>query len=236
MVLADDNFATIVAAVEEGRGVYANIRKTLQYLLAGNVGELALMMAALAAGLPAPLLPIHLLWINLVTDGLPALLLAADKAHPTLMRVPPRGRSASLTEPPLLWEMIWGGLLTGSASLVAFVFEWQRDGLEAGRNLAFFTLVVSEVLRSLAYRSQILPFWKCDRQGNIRLFALIAGLLGLQALLHTVPFLEPIFKTTEFSWESLSVGLALACIPLIVLESRKLLRTRGVTGEMRVAT
>ncbi len=83
MIVTDDNFASIVAAVEEGRGVYDNIRKTLQYLLAGNCGELLLMTACIGSGLPMPLLPIHLLWINLITDGLPALCLATDRSIPT---------------------------------------------------------------------------------------------------------------------------------------------------------
>ena len=90
MIITDDNFATIVAAVEEGRGIYDNIRKTLQYLLAGNTGELLLMTVCVVIGLPAPLLPIHLLWINLVTDGLPALCLATDPIDPDVMRRRPR--------------------------------------------------------------------------------------------------------------------------------------------------
>ncbi len=90
MVVTDDNFATIVAAVEEGRGIYDNIRKTLQYLLAGNTGELLLMTICVVIGLPAPLLPIHLLWINLVTDGLPALCLATDPIDPDVMKRHPR--------------------------------------------------------------------------------------------------------------------------------------------------
>ena len=90
MIITDDNFATIVAAVEEGRGIYDNIRKTLQYLLAGNTGELLLMTVCVVVGLPAPLLPIHLLWINLVTDGLPALCLATDPIDPDVMKRRPR--------------------------------------------------------------------------------------------------------------------------------------------------
>lgn len=89
MVITDDNFATIVAAVEEGRGIYDNIRKTLQYLLAGNTGELLLMTLSVVVGLPSPLLPIHLLWINLVTDGLPALCLAIDPVDPDVMKRQP---------------------------------------------------------------------------------------------------------------------------------------------------
>ena len=98
MMITDDNFATIVAAVEEGRGIYDNIRKTLQYLLAGNCGELLLMTVCVVIGLPVPLLPIHLLWINLVTDGLPALCLATDPIDPDVMKEPPRARHERITD------------------------------------------------------------------------------------------------------------------------------------------
>ena len=97
MIITDDNFATIVAAVEEGRGIYDNIRKTLQYLLAGNTGELLLMTVCVIIGLPTPLLPIHLLWINLVTDGLPALCLATDPIDPDVMKRHPRSPSERIT-------------------------------------------------------------------------------------------------------------------------------------------
>ena len=100
MVLADDNFATIVAAVEEGRGIYSNIRKTLQYLLAGSAAELLFMTLCVVIGLPTPLLPIHLLWINLVTDGLPALCLATDAIDPDVMKRRPRQRSRSRPRQP----------------------------------------------------------------------------------------------------------------------------------------
>ena len=106
MVITDDNFATIVAAVEEGRGIYDNIRKTLQYLLAGNTGELLLMTVCVVVGLPAPLLPIHLLWINLVTDGLPALCLATDPIDPDVMRRRPRRRSERITDRRFLRTMV----------------------------------------------------------------------------------------------------------------------------------
>jgi len=105
MVITDDNFATIVAAVEEGRGIYANIRKTLQYLLAGNTGELLLMTVCVVIGLPTPLLAIHLLWINLVTDGLPALCLATDPIDPDVMKQRPRTRSERITNPRFLGMM-----------------------------------------------------------------------------------------------------------------------------------
>ncbi len=106
MVITDDNFASIVAAVEQGRGIYDNIRKTLQYLLAGNCGELLLMTACVIVGLPVPLLPIHLLWINLVTGGLPALCLATDPMDSEVMRCRPRRREERITDQGFLSAML----------------------------------------------------------------------------------------------------------------------------------
>src|SRR6185295_13298295 len=116
MIITDDNFASIVAAVEEGRGVYDNIRKTLQYLLAGNTGELLLMTVCLIVGLPMPLLPIHLLWINLVTDGLPALCLATDPIDPDVMKRGPRSRTERITDRSFLGTMCLTGFLTAGVS------------------------------------------------------------------------------------------------------------------------
>ena len=125
MIITDDNFATIVAAVEEGRGIYDNIRKTLQYLLAGNTGELLLMTACVAANLPSPLLPIHLLWINLVTDGLPALCLATDPIDPGVMTRAPRPRSEPITDRRFLRTMVFTGVLTAGVALGVYVSAFE---------------------------------------------------------------------------------------------------------------
>ena len=114
IVLADDNFATIVAAVEEGRGIFDNIRKTIVYLLAGNVAELAVVFAAALVGLPAPLLPLHLLWINLVTDGAPALALGVDPADDGLMQQPPRPTGEGVITPRM-----WRGIILVGITMAA---------------------------------------------------------------------------------------------------------------------
>ena len=130
MIITDDNFATIVAAVEEGRGIYNNIRKTLEFLLAGNTGELLLMTIAVAVGMPSPLLPIHLLWINLVTDGLPALCLAADPIDPDVMKHRPRRRSAGITDGRFLREIFLTGILTAGVSFSVYVYFLKTETLE----------------------------------------------------------------------------------------------------------
>src|SRR5262245_49094318 len=171
MVLADDNFASIVAAVREGRGIFDNIRKTLVYLLTGNAAELAVMLAAAIAGLPPPLLPLHLLWINLVTDGLPALALVMDPPDPDVLRRPPR----ALAE-PMLGRREWTGVsATGAleAAVVLGVYVWalRASGVQAARALAFDTLVVSELFRAFAARSPTRLFGQVGVFTNLRLIA-----------------------------------------------------------------
>jgi Ca2+-transporting ATPase len=122
MIITDDNFATIVAAIEEGRGIYDNIRKTLQYLLAGNTGELLFMTVCVVIGLPTPLLPIHLLWINLVTDGLPALCLATDPIDPAVMQRQPRRRSERMTNRSFLGTMLFTVCLTAGVTFAVYVY------------------------------------------------------------------------------------------------------------------
>ena len=148
MIVTDDNFASIVAAVEEGRGIYDNIRKTLQYLLAGNTGELLMMTLCVVVGFPTPLLPIHLLWINLVTDGLPALCLATDPIDPDVMKHDPRHRSERITDHGFLRTMFLTGFLTAGVALAVYVDVLKTGTLEMARTYAFAVLVFAELLPS----------------------------------------------------------------------------------------
>ena len=163
MVLADDNFASIIAAVREGRGIFDNIRKTLVYLLSGNTGELAVMLVAALAGWPLPLLPLHLLWINVVTDGLPALALAVDPPEEDVLRRPPRH-----PDEPMLgrreWQFIVAtGLLQAATTLGIFVWALNARDLVEARNLAFSVLVFAELFRAFAARSNTRLFWEVVR-------------------------------------------------------------------------
>src|SRR6185369_8256942 len=138
LIIADDNFASIVAAVEEGRGIYDNIAKTLAYLLAGNAAELAVMLVAAVIGWPLPLLPLHLLWINLVTDGLPALALATDPVDSTVLARPPRPAGVRLLDAPALRLIALGGGITATVTLAAFGWElYAGRGLVHARDAAF---------------------------------------------------------------------------------------------------
>jgi Ca2+-transporting ATPase len=135
MVLADDNFATIVAAVEEGRGIFDNIRKTTVYLLAGNAGELAVVFLAALAGMPAPLLPLQLLWINLVTDGIPALALVTDQRSDCAMARPPRPADEPIVGPRQWQDIMLAGLLQTLSTLGVFLWALEYRSLEEARNL-----------------------------------------------------------------------------------------------------
>ena len=180
MIITDDNFATIVAAVEEGRGIYANIRKTLQYLLAGNTGELLLMTICVIIGLPTPLLPIHLLWINLVTDGLPALCLATDPIDPDVMKRHPRRRSERITNRSFLRTMFLTGFLTAGVAFAVYLYMLKTGTPETARTYAFAVLVFAELLRSFGARSETKPVWRISLFTNLNLVIVVAISFGLQ--------------------------------------------------------
>jgi P-type Ca2+ transporter type 2C len=232
MVITDDNFASITAAVEEGRGVYDNIRKTLQYLLAGNLGELLLMAASVVLGVPIPLLPIHLLWINLVTDGLPALALATDPIDPDVMRRPPRRRDATFTDRRFFTTMTLTALLTAGVSLAVYLYSLRREGLEAARTNAFATLVYAEVLRSLGSRSETKPLWEAGLFGNLKLLAVAAAVILFQPWTHHSAALGALLRSSTMSWAECFALLAVGAIPLITLEAVKAVRFYRPTPKM----
>ena len=180
MIITDDNFATIVAAVEEGRGIFANIRKTLQYLLAGNTGELLLMTVCVIIGLPTPLLPIHLLWINLVTDGLPALCLATDPIDPDVMKRHPRQRSERITNRSFLRTMFLTGFLTAGVAFAVYLYFLKQGNTETARTYAFAVLVFAELLRAFGARSETKPVWRIPLFTNVNLVIVVAISFGLQ--------------------------------------------------------
>jgi Ca2+-transporting ATPase len=224
MVITDDNFASIVAAVEQGRGVYDNIRKTLQYLLAGNTAELLLMTVSIVVGLPAPLLPVHLLWINLVTDGLPALCLATDPIDPDVMRRRPRSRAERITDRGFLTRLLLAGGVTAAVSFGVFVWALRVGTIESARSMAFTSLVFCELLKSFSFRHETKPLWRLSLLSNIQLPLVVAASFGLQLLLHHVEFLGRLLKTVTPSWNQRWWLLALGFIPLFVLEAVKMMR------------
>jgi Ca2+-transporting ATPase len=226
VIVTDDNFASIVAAVEEGRGVWDNIKKTLHYLLAGNMGELLLMGGCIAAGLPVPLLPVQLLWINLVTDGLPALCLATDPIDRDAMRGPPRHAARALSERGFLGSLLLAGFLTAGVSFAVYLWGLHFEDEADARSHAFATLVFAELLRAFGARSEIKPVWRIDPLSNLRLAAVVAATFAFQIASHQVAFLQSVFETVPLGWAECLALVGVACIPLLALELAKLAPAR----------
>jgi len=225
LIIADDNFASIIAAVEKGRGIYDNIAKTLGYLLAGNAGELAVMFIATLVGWPLPLLPIQLLWINLVTDGLPALALATDPIDPDVLTRPPRRQDAQLIDRTFLTRTLLTGVLTAGVALSAFAYEWIIDGSVAdARNAAFSALVFAELLRAFGARSETRTIWQIGLFSNLRLFLIVAVSFALQFFIHHVPVFETLFEAEPISLAQCAAWTVLGALPLLVLEGSKVWR------------
>ncbi len=232
MVLADDNFASIVAAVREGRGIFDNIQKTLVYLLAGNSAELAVMLLAGVIGLPLPLLPLHLLWINLVTDGLPALALALDPTDPHVLRRPPRPPGRPLLGAPQWRAVAFTGAVQTAVTLGMFAWTLRAHGLLAARSAAFAVLVFGELLRAFAARSPTQLFFEVGVLGNRLLLLVVALSMLAQLGLHALPLTQSLFRIVALSPLQAGWALLAGLAPVTAVELSKLvLRAwRGRTG------
>jgi Ca2+-transporting ATPase len=221
MVLTDDNFATIVAAIEEGRAVYDNIRKALVYLLTGNSAELAVMLGAALVGLPLPLLPLHLLWINLVTDGLPALALVTDPPEPGVLHRPPRRVGAPMLDRGTWLRVLGFALLEAAVVLAAFAWACARQPLAEARTFAFTTLVFSELLRVFAARSGVHLYWQVGVLTNLHVIwvAAVSGLL--QVALPYLPFTARLFDLVPLAPGALVAAGVLGLVPVSAIELSK---------------
>jgi Ca2+-transporting ATPase len=226
IVITDDNFASIVAAVEEGRGIYDNIKKTMQYLLAGNVGELLLMTICVLFGLPLPLLPIQLLWINLVTDGLPALCLATDPIDPTVMTRPPRRREEKLTDSGFVWLMLATGLLTSGVALAVYLYSLGHVSQEMARDHAFTALVYAELLRAFGARSETRSVWRMGLLSNSKLALVVLASMALTFWAPHNAWLGAFLRVEPMEMHHCFLLLAVGAIPLLVLEAWKFVRRR----------
>ncbi|MGZ3459290.1 MAG: HAD-IC family P-type ATPase, partial [Archangium sp.] len=224
LVLTDDNFATIVVAIREGRAIYENIRKTLVYLLVGNVGELAVMLVASLVGLPLPLVPLQLLWINLVTDSLPALALVMDPPHEELLSRPPRRPDEPMLGRPQWRHILLVGALEASVVLGSFIWADPAQHVERARALAFFTLVFAELFRAFAARSGSRLFWEVGPLTNRVLLGVILFSTGLQVGLYRLSATRRLFELEALHPWELGLAFALGLIPVTVLEVSKLLR------------
>jgi Ca2+-transporting ATPase len=226
MVLLDDNFATIVTAVREGRRIYDNIRKFIEYSLTGNSAEIWVLFLAPFLGLPIPLLPIHILWINLVTDGLPGLALAVEPEERGIMQRPPRSPQESIFAQGMWQHILWIGLLMGGVSL--FSQGWAYfTGSAHWQSMVFTVLTLSRMGLVLAIRSERQSFFTQGLFSNKPLLGAVLLTIGLQMAVLYVPVLQPIFKTQALSRNELLFCLALSSIVFFVVEIEKWMRRRG---------
>ena len=237
MILEDDDFSTIVAAVEEGRRIYSNIRRFVRYLLTTNSAEIWVMVVAPFLGLPLPLLAIQILWINLVTDGAPALSLGVEPAHPRAMAQPPRPSNASILGDGLWKHAIWVGLLM--AGLTLAVQAWSYNGgasEETWRTMVFTVLAFLQLSHAIVVRSERESIFKLGFGTNRPLLIVVIVTALIQLALIYVPMLQPIFETTALSATELAIVLLVTPIPFVAVEIEKwFTRRRDAQSEAAVA-
>ncbi len=223
LVLADDNFATIVAAVEEGRGIYDNIKKFIRYLLASNVGEIVTMFFAMLVGLPLPLLPIQILWVNLVTDGLPAIALGVDTAEPDIMRRPPRNVNEGIFARGMGTKILSRGILIGTVTLVVFVWSMRVNptSLRLTQTMAYATLTMSQLILVFDCRSLEGGIFNRSIFGNPWLILAVASSVGLFLMTLYVPIFQEAFHTVRLGVQQWLLILVMASLPTFALSLRR---------------
>lgn len=228
MVVTDDNFASITAAVEEGRGVFDNIRKTVHFLLSCNVSEVLVMLFAALLGLPLPLLPIQILWMNLVTDGIPALALAVDPKAPDLMKRPPRRPEARLLDGGRLLTIGGEGLMLAALALGAFSYSLYglHQNLEQARTVAFTVMVVAQLVHSFNCRSDRWSLFQLGVGTNRALLWAVLLSCAVQVAVLTVPAVAPIFKVAPLPLDDWIVMGSAGLLPFVVMEAVKAFRRR----------
>ncbi len=232
MVLLDDNFATIVAAVEEGRTIYDNIRKFIKYTMTSNSGEIWVMLLAPFIGMPLPLLPLQILWINLVTDGLPGLALGVEPSERDVMRRPPYHPKENIFGRGMGRHILVIGLLMGLISLISGFWFW-RSGHPGWQTIVFTTLTLSQMGHALAIRSQRDLLMEIGLFSNKSMLGAVLLTFILQLLVIYLPFLQGIFKTSPLLLPELAICLALSSIVFFAVEVEKLLTRRSQASQRK---
>jgi Ca2+-transporting ATPase len=244
MVLTDDNYASIVAAVEQGRVIYSNIRKFVFFLLSSNVAEIMIIFLATLAGLPAPLTAIQLLWLNLITDGAPALALAVEKGDPDIMSQKPRAKSEPIINRSmmlglgvqtiaqtgavltafalgLLWHLEAGAVVTGNPIAYLLAHDWRGIDVQTAETMAFVTLSLCELFRAYTVRSERASLFQIGVFSNRYMQYAVGLSIALLLLVCAVPFLQPIFNTHFLSVREWAIVLGLALFPAVAEEITK---------------
>ncbi len=233
MILTDDNFATIVHAVEQGRGIFSNIKKSIQYLLSCNIGEILTIFVATALNFhQMPLVAIQLLWLNLVTDSLPALALGMEPVEPGIMKQKPRDAHKSIFADGFAASMIFYGILVGAITLGSYwlgeyVLSDPTVADGTANTMAFATLVFGELTRAFAVRSETRSIFSIGVFTNKAMNKAFLVSLAMQLAVLLLPFLQTIFKVQQLSALEWSVVITLSLIPLIVSEITKFLHFKN---------
>lgn len=217
LILMDDNFATIKSAIHEGRNIYENIRKFIRYLLASNVGEILVMLFAMLLAMPLPLIPVQILWVNLVTDGLPAMALGLDKSEGDVMKHSPRNPREGVFARGLGYKIITRGILIGIVTLIGFMVTYQNnpDNLIYGQTIAFTTLVMAQLIHVFDCRSEKSVFARNPFENIYLVFAVISSLLLLLVVIYWEP-LQPIFHTTFLGIRDWMLIIVLSALPTVL--------------------
>ncbi len=232
VILTDDNFATIVNAVEEGRIIYANIKKFVAFLLSCNIGEILVIFISIILNLPSPFVPIQLLWLNLVTDSFPALALGVERGESDVMNEPPRDPEEPILDKELTITLIIQSVSIAAATLGVYVYALNNvgnhgDNIIYARTMAYATLILAELLRSYSARSMNHNIWEIGVFSNIRLVQATLLSLFLMAVVMYVPFLEELFHLTDLYLVDWVIVIASSFIPLVIGEIQKVIRFRN---------
>jgi P-type Ca2+ transporter type 2C len=230
MVLTDDNFATIVAAVEQGRVIYDNIRKFIKYLLTSNSAEILVMLVGPFVGLGLPLLPLQILWINLVTDGPPALALSAEPAEQGIMRRPPRPPGEGVFARGLGRHVLWVGVLMALVSLATGLW-YSQMAPEIWQTMVFTTLTLSQLSHVMAIRSGDESLFKVGLISNTPLLGAVAFTFVLQLFAIYTPFFQRFLETEALPLADLAIAVALSTIIFWAVEVEKWLGRRKASRE-----
>ena len=232
MVLTDDNFATIVSAVEEGRRIYDNILKAIQFLLSTNVGEIFLLLITSIFNLGMPLLPIHILWVNLVTDSLPALALSVDPAQENIMKRKPRNSKQGFLTSGMVWRIIYQGIMIGSIPLAAYILGLRDRGEILGQTMAFATLMFAQLIHVRNLHSNTRSSMAISPLKNKPLIGAILASTGLALIVLLIPPVRDAFRLTEMDGKHWIIVVLMSFIPILVVDLFKLFRINGTRNEM----
>lgn len=231
LILTDDNFATIVTSVEEGRRIYDNILKSIQFLLSTNIGEVSLLFITSLLNMGMPLLPIHILWINLVTDSLPALAISLDPADKNIMDRKPRSTKTGIFTKGMVWRIVYQGFTFGLTSLVGFIIGSRMGGESLGQTMAFVSLVTGQLLHVRNLHSNRKSFFHVSFRHNLYLLAAIALSLALMLVVVIVPSMRELFSFAQMNSTQWWICIGLAMIPLATVELIKLLKLNASKDE-----